>query len=105
MHFDDGASASAHADRLAAGPWIEITGPIADVLGALARAIQNAPGSLAGASIAVTERETLLLNERAWALFADALSALPDLATRTSVPSPSKPIRFLLLSGSDEGVA
>lgn len=105
MHFDDGSSPQLPVDRIAPGPWIEITGPIADVLGALARAIQQTPGALAGASIAVTERETLLLNERAWALFADALAALPDLSTRTSIPAPSKPIRFLLLSGGDEGVA
>ena len=104
MHFDDGASASGPSDRTSAGVWIEITGPIADALGALAKAIQNAPGSLAGASIAVTEHETLLLNERAWALFADALMALPNLATRTSPPVRSKPIRFLLLSGGDDGV-
>lgn len=105
MHFDDGASASASSEFVRTGAWIEVTGPIADALGALARAIQHAPGTLAGASIAVTEHETLLLNERAWALFADALGALPNLATRPSVPGHSKPIRFLLLSGGDDGVA
>jgi len=104
MHFDDGTSASAPGTR-AAGIWIEVTGPIADALGALAKAIQHTPGSLAGASIAVTEHETLLLNERAWALFADVLTKLPDLVTRPPVPRPSRPIRFLLLSGGDEGVA
>lgn len=102
MPFDDGTSASAPADRAFTGTWIEVTGPIADVLGALAKAIQHAPGTLDGASIAVTERETLLLNERAWALFAEALATLPDLATRAALPPPSKPIRFLLLSGGDE---
>ena len=105
MHFDDGASAFAFADRVSADAWIEVTSPIADVLGALAKAIQCSPGALSGASIAVTEHETLLLNERAWALFADALAALPDLATRASVPERSRPIRFLLLSGGDDGVA
>ncbi|MET0229437.1 MAG: hypothetical protein ABW186_00735 [Rhodanobacteraceae bacterium] len=104
MHFEDGASASAPRDRVSSGAWIEVTGPIADVLAALAKAIQHAPGTLAGASIAVTERETLLLNERAWALFADVLSSLPDLATRPAVPKESRPIRFLLLSGGDNGV-
>jgi hypothetical protein len=84
--------------------WIEVTGPIADVLGVLAKAIQHAPGTLAGATIAVTANETLLLNERAWALFADALAALPNLVTRPPAPKVSKPIRFLLLSGGDDGV-
>lgn len=104
MHFDDSAAASASTDLASTGAWIEVTGPIADVLGALARAIQHAPGTLAGASIAVTEHETLLLNERAWSLFADTLATLPNLATRPSVRSHSKPIRFLLLSGGDEGI-
>jgi hypothetical protein len=103
MHFEDGASASARADRVS-GTWTEVTGPIADVLGVLARAIQHAPGTLAGASIGVTEHETLVLNERAWALFADALATLPNLVTRPAPANASKPIRFLLLSGGDEGV-
>src|ERR1700759_4679523 len=105
MHFDDGSSAFDFADRVSTGTWVEVTGPIADVLGVLAKAIQTSPGALAGASIAVTERETLLLNERAWTLFADALAALPNLATRASVPEQSRPIRFLLLSGGEDGVA
>jgi len=105
MHFDDGASGFAFADRVSSDAWIEVTGPVADVLGTLARAIQSSPAALSGASIAVTERETLLLNERAWTLFAEALVALPDLATRASAPERSKPIRFLLLSGGDHGVA
>ncbi len=105
MHFDDGASAFAPADRTSAGAWIEVTGPIADALGALAKAIQHTPGSLAGASIAVTEQETLLLNERAWTLFADALASLPNLVTRPAAPKRSKPIRFLLLSGGDDSLA
>jgi hypothetical protein len=105
MHFDDGGRASAPADRVSTGAWIEVTGPIADALAALAKAIQHTPGALAGASIAVTQHETLLLNERAWTLFADALGALPNLATRASAQDRAKPIRFLLLSSGDEGVA
>jgi hypothetical protein len=105
MHFDDGAAAFASADLAAIGPWVEVTGPIADALGALARAIQNAPGTLAGASIAVSDHETLLLNERAWALFEGALATVPDLATRAPVPGHARPIRFLLLSGGEKGIA
>jgi len=30
---------------------------------------------------------------------------LPNLATRPAAPRSSKPIRFLLLSGGDEGLA
>ena len=105
MHFEDGASASGPDDRVSTGAWIEVTSPIADVLGALAKAIHHTQASLAGVSIAVTERETLLLNERAWALFGDVLASLPNLATRPAAPRSSKPIRFLLLSGGDEGLA
>jgi hypothetical protein len=101
MHFDDAASAAAAAARASAGAWIEIAGPISDALGALAKAIQHTPGSLAGASIAVTEHETLLLNERAWTLFADVLATLPDLVVRPA-PNRSKPLRFLLIASGED---
>jgi hypothetical protein len=101
MDFDDGASAAASPAHAFGGSWIEVMGPIADALGALAKAIQHTPGSLAGASIAVSEHETLLLNERAWALFAEVLATLPNLATRPA-PAQSKPLRFLLIGSGDD---
>ena len=101
MHFDDGASGAAHPVHAFGTAWIEITGPIADALGVLAKAIQNTPGSLGGASIAVTEHETLLLNERAWELFAGVLASLPDLVTRPA-PGRTKPLRFLLIGSSED---
>jgi hypothetical protein len=102
MHFDDGGSSGAAFPAEAFGDaWIEVTGPIADALGALAKAIQHTPGSLAGASIAVTEHETLLLNERAWTLFAGVLTTLPHLVARPA-PDRSKPLRFLLIGSGDD---
>jgi hypothetical protein len=80
---------------------VEVVGPIVDTLNALARAIQHTPESLAGASIAVTERGTLLLNQRAWILFASALKVVPNLVTRHSSLAESKPIRFLLAASDD----
>lgn len=81
--------------------WVEVVGPIVDALNVLARAIQETPDTLAGASIAVTERGTLLLNQRAWILFATPLKTLPALVTKHSSRDESKPIRFLLVASSD----
>lgn len=78
--------------------WVEVVGPIRDALNVLARAIQDTPDPLAGASIAVTERGTLLLNQRAWIMFAAALKTLPALVTQHSSRDESKPIRFLLMA-------
>jgi hypothetical protein len=81
--------------------WVEVVGPIVDVLNVLARAIHATPDPLAGASIAVTERGTLLLNQRAWILFGAALKTLPNLVTQHNSRDESKPIRFLLVSSDD----
>ena len=81
--------------------WVEVIGPIVDALNVLARAIHETPDSLSGASIAVTERGTLLLNQRAWILFAAALKTLQALTTKHSSREASKPIRFLLMAGAD----
>ncbi len=77
---------------------VEVVGPIVDALNVLSKAIHHTPGSLAGASIAVTERGTLLLNQRAWILFAAALKTLPALVTQHALRTQSKPIRFLLVA-------
>ena len=81
--------------------WVEVVGPIVDALNVLARAIHETRDPLHGASIAVTERGTLLLNQRAWILFASALKTLPALVTQHSSREASKPIRFLLVASSD----
>ncbi|HEY4137227.1 MAG TPA: hypothetical protein VGN65_02135 [Casimicrobiaceae bacterium] len=81
--------------------WVEVVGPIVDALNVLARAIHETPDTLTGASIAVTGRGTLLLNQRAWILFAAALKTLPALVTKHSSRDESKPIRFLLIASSD----
>jgi hypothetical protein len=80
---------------------VEVVGPIVETLNALARAIHETSESLAGASIAVTERGTLLLNQRAWILFASALKVVPRLVTRHASRAESKPIRFLLVASDD----
>ena len=80
--------------------WVEVVGPIVDVLNVLAREIHQTPDTLMGASIAVTERGTLLLNQRAWILFAPALKTLPTLITKHSSRDESKPIRFLLVGAA-----
>ena len=81
--------------------WVEVVGPIVDVLNVLARAIHETPATLSGASIAVTERGTLLLNQRAWIVFAAPLKTLPALVTKHSTRDETKPIRFLLLASED----
>ena len=81
--------------------WVEVVGPIVDSLNVLARVIPESRGTLTGASIAVTERGTLLLNQRAWILFASPLKTVPALVTKHSTCEASKPIRFLLVA-SDE---
>ena len=81
--------------------WVEVVAPIVDALNVLARAIHETPGTLGGASIAVTERGTILLNQRAWILFAAALKTLPALVTKHSSRDESRPIRFLLVASEN----
>jgi hypothetical protein len=100
MILDSAPPADVSSER-ASDLWVEIVGPIVDALHVLARAIQATHGSLAGASIAVTERGTLLLNQRAWIMFAAALKTLPELITKHSSREESKPIRFLLVASGD----
>jgi len=49
--------------------WVEVTEPLADVMHLLSGQILQEPTSLTGASIAVTEQGTLILNALAWALY------------------------------------
>jgi hypothetical protein len=100
MILDSASPAARSSERAQVDLWVEVVGPIVDALNVLARAIQETPDTLNGASLAVTERGTLLLNQRAWILFASSLKTLPTLVTKHSSRDESKPIRFLLV-GSD----
>ena len=98
MILDSAPPADPSSERDPVDLWVEVVGPIVDALNVLAREIHQTPEALAGASIAVTERGTLLLNQRAWILFASALKTLPSLVTKHSSRDESKPIRFLLVA-------
>jgi hypothetical protein len=103
MTLDSAPPAEASSECGPIDLWVEVVGPIVDALNVLAKAIERTPDTLLGASIAVTERGTLLLNQRAWILFAAALKTLPTLVTKHASRDDSKPIRFLLVaSGSAE---
>jgi hypothetical protein len=78
--------------------WIEVTHPIADAMRALAGCVQDQAQRLDGASIAVSEEGTLLLNRRAWELCGHLLNALPDLETTEAPLDETRPVRFLLIS-------
>ncbi|HEX5122349.1 MAG TPA: hypothetical protein VFV97_03810 [Rhodanobacteraceae bacterium] len=78
---------------------IEIISPVADAMGVLADLMQRASGSLAGASIAKSDRGTLLLNPHAWSLFGEALRReLADLVVAHPARESSTPIHFVLVS-------
>lgn len=97
MDIEDSPSGG---NRLGRDHWVEVVAPVAEVMSLLSGEILQEPTSLTGASIAVTERDTLILNALAWALFAESLQALPGLRTRVAAPAEVKPVRFLLSSGS-----
>ena len=78
---------------------VEILSPIADAMKALAKAIQETPGSLWGASIATGARGTLILNRAAWRLFeSDLRREIPDLVIVEPARAASQPVRFLLMT-------
>ena len=101
MFLDSAPSGEPVSDVSSLDMWVEVVGPIVEALHVLAQAIQATHGSLAGASIAVTERGTILLNQRAWILLAPTLKTVPSLVTRHSSREESKPIRFLLVASGD----
>jgi len=82
-----------------ASDFIEILAPIADASEVLAECIQDNRSGLAGASIAISESGTLLLNPVAWRLCGETLRALPGLRVRES-NSVAKPLRFLLVANT-----
>lgn len=78
---------------------IEIVSPVADAMGVLADLMQRTRGGLAGASIAKSDRGTLLLNSHAWSLFGDALrNELAGLVVFQPARDSSKPIKFVLVT-------
>jgi hypothetical protein len=75
----------------------EVLSPVADALGVLADLVSTVRGKLAGASIAKSDRGTLLFNGRAWDLFASGLHReLPGLVVMQPAREDSKPIRFVM---------
>jgi len=78
------------------GQWVEVTEPLADAMNIVSTQLLHEPTSLAGVSVAVTERGTLMLNALAWALFAESLRALSGLRTKLATPDDAIPVRFLL---------
>jgi len=80
--------------------FIEVLAPIADASKALAECIQDNPSGLAGASIAISQNGTLLLNPVAWRLCGEMLRALPGFRAREPASSVSKPLRFLLIASA-----
>jgi hypothetical protein len=85
------------AARISHVQGIEIVSPVADAMGVLADLMQQMRGSLAGASIAKSDRGTLLLNAHAWSLFGEALQReLAGLVVVHPARESSKPIRFVL---------
>lgn len=99
MTFDSAPPAEVSSECGSIDLLVEVVGPIVAAMNVLAREIDSTSDTLSGASVAVTERGTLLLNQRAWIVFASALKTLPALATQHSSREESKPIRFLLLAG------
>jgi hypothetical protein len=79
-------------------PWIEVTEPLADAMHTLATCVEGESRSLKGASIAVTDSGTLLLNQKAWALCKVALQQLPRLKTAETRLENAKVVRFLLIN-------
>jgi hypothetical protein len=96
-HADGHPPATGGAARIPSARIIEIVSPVADALGVLADLMHLTRGSLAGASIAKSDRGTLLLNSHAWSLFGEALRReLADLVVLEPARESSRPIRFVL---------
>jgi hypothetical protein len=98
-HADGHPADTGGAVRIPPFQSIEIVAPIADALGVLADLLQRTREGLAGASIAKSDRGTLLLNSHAWSLFGEALkSELAGLVVLQPARDSSKPIRFVLVT-------
>jgi len=97
IHADGHPPETGGAGRIQPVEGIEIVSPVADALGVLADLMQRTREGLAGASIAKSDRGTLLLNSHAWSLFGDALQReLAGLIVLKPARDSSKPIRFVL---------
>ncbi|HJT99359.1 MAG TPA: hypothetical protein VJ696_13665 [Rhodanobacteraceae bacterium] len=73
-----------------------MTHPLPDAFRALANCVEHEAMELPGAAIAISERGTLLLNQRAWSLCGSMLEALPNLEATEASLEDAKPVRFLL---------
>jgi hypothetical protein len=86
----------------AASNVIEIVSPVADAMSVLAELVREVPGALAGASIAKSERGSLLLNRHAWALFGPTLrERLPQLVVSEPARPESAPLKFIIQADDD----
>ncbi len=79
--------------------WIEITEQIAEAMRILANCIPSVPGSLEGASIAIGQSGSLVLNQKAWSLCGGRLNAIAGLKTRQLPIQELQIMRFLLAGG------
>ena len=98
-HADGHPPGTGREVRNQPAPGIEIVSPVADAMGVLADLLPGARQNLAGASIAKSDRGTLLLNSHAWSLFGEALHReVAGLVVITPARDSSKPIRFVLVT-------
>ncbi|HET7924864.1 MAG TPA: hypothetical protein VFL30_08190 [Rhodanobacteraceae bacterium] len=98
-HADGHTPETSDAVRKPSSPGIEIVSPVADALGVLADLMPLTRASLAGASIAKSDKGTLLLNSHAWSLFGEALHReLAGLIVLEPARESSKPMRFVLVT-------
>lgn len=81
--------------------WVEVVDPLADAMNLLAGAIQATSGELTGVSIALTDVGTLVLNQRAWLMYGEALKTLYGLKTRHVTRDETKPVRSLLIAADE----
>jgi hypothetical protein len=101
MSHADGNAGKGTSAATSASDTVEIVSRVSDALGALADLISNVPGSLAGASIAKSDRGTLLLNRRAWELFGEPLcERIPELRVVEPAHAASKPLKIVLAAGA-----
>jgi hypothetical protein len=98
MSYVDGHPARSEAAAAGfAADTVEIVSRVSDALGALADLIRDVPGGLAGASIAKSDRGTLLLNRRAWELLGEPLrKRIPELRFVQPAHASSKPLKVVL---------
>jgi hypothetical protein len=99
MNIEQSGAAATVSRGEPADPWIEIVAPVESASAVIAQALQNLPIPLAGVSVAVSERGTILLNQCAWTVLYPILKALDGLQTRlSSEPLGWGEIKFCVLT-------